>query len=403
MIDVVGGTYFEFCKEPNWFQIFGSGGRAAAAISRLTKRVRLHTYTSGAAQPHVTALANTFGFTVDSHQAETSITFLFGHPLGVPTIRPSLRRIRRLDPIRVAGHVILRFGMLEGEAIVQGDRVVYDPQSSHDPRPFSENGSMAKRLAIVANSAEAEVLSGKNNLRAAARAILTKENASAVVIKRGAHGAFVLTPTYTGFVPAFATDRVWPIGSGDVFSAAFAYYWGEEGKAVTTAARLASIATAYYCETASLPIPRDPHATLGRRLAPILTRKVGNPRPVYLAGPFFTMSQRWLIGEVRDALLGAGAPVFSPFHDVGIGAAEDVVAADLAALDKCSVVLALLDGGDEGTLFEVGYARARGTPVIGFVQNESPEAVKMLAGTDCLLVGDFSTAVYRACWLALAS
>ena len=41
---VVGGTYSEYCYHPEWDQIFGSGGRGAAALSSLgVKKVSLVT------------------------------------------------------------------------------------------------------------------------------------------------------------------------------------------------------------------------------------------------------------------------------------------------------------------------------------------------------------------------
>jgi nucleoside 2-deoxyribosyltransferase len=93
--------------------------------------------------------------------------------------------------------------------------------------------------------------------------------------------------------------------------------------------------------------------------------------------------------------------VFSPYHDVGIGAAEDVVPQDIEALDECQAVLAIVDGADAGTLFEVGYARAKGIRVIAIAENESAEPLKMLRGTGCEVHSDLTTAVYRAAWAAM--
>jgi nucleoside 2-deoxyribosyltransferase len=100
-------------------------------------------------------------------------------------------------------------------------------------------------------------------------------------------------------------------------------------------------------------------------------------------------------------LRGMHMNVFSPFHDVGIGLAEDVVPADIKALEKSTVVLAMLDGMDPGTIFEIGYAVKLGIPVIGLSQNGSEEEVKMLVGTGCILVDDFATAIYRTVWAGL--
>ena len=96
---------------------------------------------------------------------------------------------------------------------------------------------------------------------------------------------------------------------------------------------------------------------------------------------FFTISQRWLVDEVRRELGNLGLEVFSPVHDVGPGPAMVVAPADIAALDECDVVFALLDGLDSGTLFEVGYARAREIPVYALAQSVSTEDLKMIEGS----------------------
>src|SRR3546814_8104813 len=44
MLSIVGGFYIERCIEPQWDEIFGSGGRAAAAITSTGVSVRFHTY-----------------------------------------------------------------------------------------------------------------------------------------------------------------------------------------------------------------------------------------------------------------------------------------------------------------------------------------------------------------------
>jgi nucleoside 2-deoxyribosyltransferase len=64
-------------------------------------------------------------------------------------------------------------------------------------------------------------------------------------------------------------------------------------------------------------------------------------------------------------------------------------------------MLAILDGCDSGTLFEVGYAVKEGIPVIALAQNLRASDTTMLAGsTQCHIVNDFATAVYHATWKA---
>jgi len=329
------------------------------------------------------------------------LRFVYDHGLSVPLIFPALHTVQQSLPIKVSAESALRFGVLEGDVVVDARTAVYDPQSAYNPQPFRKNGSKADRLAIVCNRREAFLLTGESELLAAAKRLLATDAADVVVVKCGSSGALVVEPSGEHQVPAFRTDRVWPLGSGDVFAAAFFYHWGHKNRPPADAALRASKATAYYCDTTTLPLPTDDEEYEAYEALSLrsLTTSGRTPR-VYLAGPFFNMAQRWLVNESRMALSDQGLDVFSPFHDVGFGVAEEVVPADIAALDQCDLVFALLDQLDSGTLFEIGHARAKGTPVIGFCQNTPNEALKMLIGTGCEILDDFVSAIYRAAWIA---
>jgi nucleoside 2-deoxyribosyltransferase len=402
MLDISGGAYFEVCVEPESNELFGSGLRAAAAVSGISKGVRLHTYVSERDRNNLLANAAGFGVQLLTHAIPKSVRFHYLHGLGTPEISPPVHMIQPANPILVNAINVLRFGFLEGEAVVSGTRVVYDPQSPYNPRPFHENKSTAKRLAYVTNLREAAILTGKNKPENMGHVLLKKHRAEVAVIKQGTLGALVVTAERTTTVPPLKTDHVWPIGSGDVFSAAFAHFWAEKKMKPVDAATRASAATAYYCNSRQLPLPRN---YLARTEAfPIVNTKSSKSSKaplIYLAGPFFTMAQRWLIDEARRSLQAQNVKVFSPLHDVGRGDAKKVVPADIDALNRCAAVFAILDGVDTGTIFEAGYARAKGIPVIAFVQNEHQDTLKMLQGTMCEITSDFVTAIYRAVWAAL--
>lgn len=402
MIEVVGGTYYEKCADPEWNQLFGSGGRGAAALTMLAPRVRLHTSAGKAMSHHsdLELLARTFRFELVAHKRSPPLRFTYAHPLAPPRIQSVHDFGRRSAPIEVLGETVLRFGMLECEAIVKGKRVVYDPQSSTRPSPFTENNSQADHLAIIANAAEARAMTGSSDPGTAAERLRRSERAEVAIVKLGPRGAFVRTKSRSKFIAPFETDRVWPIGSGDVFAAVFTHYWGQKGFQPDRAATLASQATAYYCAARSLPIPVLPSKWLGTATASLRLRLKARPF-VYLAAPFFTTAQRWILGEARTALTSCGVRVFSPLHDVGLGPARTVAKADIVGLNRAQAVLALLDGGDEGTLFEVGYARARKIPVVCLAQNVPSMALTMFEGSDCTVVDDLATAIYKVAWSAL--
>lgn len=92
---------------------------------------------------------------------------------------------------------------------------------------------------------------------------------------------------------------------------------------------------------------------------------------VYLAGPLFTAAEREFNARLAARLEAAGYAVFLPQRDApaatGEGYASRVFRADVEALKEATVVVAVCDGAqvDDGTAWEVGYAFARGIPVVG--------------------------------------
>jgi nucleoside 2-deoxyribosyltransferase len=186
---------------------------------------------------------------------------------------------------------------------------------------------------------------------------------------------------------------VFPIGSGDVFTACFAWAWGENGQDPVEAAHTASLGAAQWCGSAAGPSPFNPVDD-----RPTLAPTDVDPR-IYLAGPFFSLSERWLVDLTRDGLRDLGASVFSPFHDVGPGE-QEVAKQDLEGLTGCDAILGLLDGSDPGTFFEIGFGAGK-YPTITYAEKPNPEGWKMVAGTDAEVHDDLSTAVYHAIWAGM--
>jgi nucleoside 2-deoxyribosyltransferase len=364
---------------------------------------RTVTYVGPDYEADLVALCNAFSVTANAETLPQTIAFNYFHGLSTPTVTPLIHTLKPQQPLAIQGDAVLRFGMLEGNAKVQGTRVVYDPQSVFDPRPFAENGSTAEHLAVVLNRAEARILVGDGDAHELAQRVLALMRPQIVIVKQGADGALVVTDSgIREHIEAFETPAVFPIGSGDIFSAAFAALWAEGQVDPVVAARFASLAAAHYCSTRSLPIP--PSESDIREAVPQLSALPPKTRPgkrrCYLAGPFFDLGQRWVVEEAKVALEGQGLEVFSPLHDVGHGQAQVVVPQDLQALDTVDIVFGLVDGLDPGTLFELGYARSKGIPVVAFVQQEDGESLKLLAGSQCRIERDFATAIYRTNWVA---
>lgn len=394
MIQIAGGVYLEHCLSPDWHALYGSGGRAAALLGAATD-VELHTYVARGNLRSLEAQARSFGYGLHAKEAPVTVAFSYVHPLATPVITPAVHRIQQQPALRIDAEVIVRFGMLEADVVVKGGRVVYDPQSAFAPAPFGQNGSTADALAIVANASELRFMTGEADVATAAAALI-RQGAEVVVAKQGPRGATVVTPGGEFAVPAFKGDTVFGIGSGDVFAAAFGLFWGEQRKPPEEAARLASRVTALYCRSRSLPPVEMDAGVIAAQALDEVTAERGK---VYLAAPFFTLGQRWMVEEARTNLLAMGLQVFSPIHDVGPGGRE-VAAADLEGLAECDRVLALVDGGDVGTVFEVGFARARGLFVVALSEAQpiTAEPLKMIDGSGCLVVDDFATAIYRVIW-----
>jgi nucleoside 2-deoxyribosyltransferase len=398
MLQIVGGVYREYCMRPQWQEIYGSAGRAASAIAKLGGEATLHTYLAPCCTEALQARAAFDGFSVRETATSSAVSFSYIHPLATPAIQ---RSSEKLPPIFVSGGLVIRFGMLEGTAVVDAEYAVYDPQDVQDPEAFHKNGSKARHLAIVLNRYEASKLSGVAGTEAEmAHIIAATSGAEVVIIKAGPRGALVVTAGTETWVPAFETDQVWKIGSGDCFVATFGYCWMEKRLSPIDAAQSASRATAYYCATRGFASSVHLTTYNPRALKPAQRYLDGYRPVVYLAGPFFSLAQLWLVEQARGVLTDMGLKVFSPYHDVGHGSAEDVVEMDLNGIRDCDAVLAIGDGLDSGTIYEVGYARAIGKPVVFYAENESREDKKMMQGSDCIICDDFATAMYRTLWAA---
>lgn len=371
-IVIAGGCYFEACEAPHWRALYGSGGRAAQALIDRSP-VTLHTYfpkaREGDLYPFVAA-----GIDVKAADSTSALAFAYFHPLSDPVLAPLRSEIPRLPPIRATGDAVLRFAFVEGEAIVAGRRVVYDPQSVGEFEPFGRNGSSAQELAVVLNTHELRAASQQTDLDAAARALL-ESGAEVVVAKSGVQGAFVHTRgRSSAWVPAFWSDSVFKIGTGDVFSAAFTYAWAHLGQDPIEAAHAASQSVSQYAGSRLLRLPMAGNEPQGRAVG---ARSGGL---VHLVGSTARLADRWLCEEAAWRLqqLGvrvcrledlSGTPPFSGAFLVLADQIEPVALADLARrVDAASIVVL----SETDAAFPEGSLRTR----------------------------DFCTALYWVCWIS---
>lgn len=97
---------------------------------------------------------------------------------------------------------------------------------------------------------------------------------------------------------------------------------------------------------------------------------------VYVAGPLFTPAERRSLEELTAAIESAGFATYLPHRDGGLAPPDrrhtrPLYDADLRALDRAAIVVAVLNGADvdSGTAFEIGYAVARGLPVLALYED----------------------------------
>lgn len=389
-VTVAGGSYRESSRLPAINQLSGSGVRAAAILSGLGHSVTLRTAIDAASIGEVGEVARVGGFELEVADRDYPMAYRYTSPLAIPsaTVPP-----KHTISLEVQADQVVAFGMSDAIITVDSVQAVIDPQNGA-PEMCGLTGPSNPGRCLVLNHREARQLAGQADLEAAGRDLHQRYGTAVVVIKHAVHGALVIETNTITRIGIHPTDDVHPIGSGDAFTAGFAAAWFT-GADPVMAARHASRTAAAYCATGS-PF------TVSDLLAHVADETVPGTGRLYLGGPFFSTAERWLIEHVRDALTALDMPVFSPLHDVGLGG-DDVAVRDVAGLDSASGVLAFLDGHDCGTLFEVGWARARGLPVVALATDPRSSAFTMLRGTECVVVNDLATAVYRASWAALGA
>ncbi|MDO4027415.1 PfkB family carbohydrate kinase [Clavibacter michiganensis] len=403
---ISGGTYREnVVLEDHHEDLGGSGFRAAHALCR--SDTTLYTAVESPLASILSSATELLNFSHVNIGRNKSVGFDYLSPFVTPQIRGFDAILDQT--LTVEGETILAFGMVEkGRRGFSADSIVYDPQTVNDPGLQDILDSRRKRLALSANVVETQGLGGTQDVKAAALAAMRRTGADVAVTKAGARGCLVsdLASGIQEWIGAYPTTSLTKLGSGDVFSAAFAAAWFD-GAETVDAARIASRATAWWCSNGSNRIPSQllsgKHDNTGKYSSTLKELSNDGAQPlVYLAGPFFTPHERWLIDSSRDFLIQAGARVFSPVHEVGLGG-PGVASSDLAGLDSADVVFAILDGWDPGTVFETGWASRQNIPVVAYLSNHNEINTTMLVGTGAEIHSDLTTAMYRSIWVGLGA
>ena len=129
--------------------------------------------------------------------------------------------------------------------------------------------------AITLNDEEIRLLTGEKNLMSAGRALLRK-GPKAVILKKGEHGAMLISGNGTYLLPAFPTEEVRdPTGAGDSFAGGLMGYLAAQQTAdfitMRKALRYGAVAASFNVEDFSLDRLRDVRREdLDRRLLTFL-------------------------------------------------------------------------------------------------------------------------------------
>lgn len=401
MIHIIGGFYKELCLYPEWEYNFGSGGRAAAVLSNFKEEICFHSYVHKNIERDFKYFADVYKIKNRFLPSSEIISFEYYHALSAPNIHTLNNSIITQEQMIINEEIVICYGMMESESpIINATYVVFDPQSESNPSMIFDNGSNISHLALILNVEEGKKFTSEKTIDTIAKAFFKKSsNLEVLILKDGPFGAHLFCNNEYYHVDAYETKNVFKIGSGDVFVAIFGYLWAQDKANPLEAAQKASLATAMYCDNKLLQIERNSLDDINS-IKKIKINKEVFEKKIYLAGPFFTMADRWLIEEAKFQLEKFGANVFSPLHDVGYGRSDFVAKEDLKGVNESDILYAVLNDYDPGTIFEIGYAIAKNIPVVIFIENKTSINMTMFEGSGCIIEDDFSTSIYKVIWEA---
>lgn len=207
VVSVVGGDF-----TPEHGEIFSSRGIDIEGVERMEKEKTF--FWSGR-------------YGEDPNQRETLVTELNCFEKFEPVLPASCRGCQwlllgNIDP-SVQMHVLKQCD--------NSPRVACDTMNFWIEGKLAELRKLMREVDIlIINDGEARMLSGKSNLIQAADEII-EMGPEVVVIKKGEHGAFLVTGDFKFFAPAYPlADVVDPTGAGDSFAGGLMGYLASRGE-----------------------------------------------------------------------------------------------------------------------------------------------------------------------------
>lgn len=393
MISVIGGTYREIDYDYVSMEIFGSGFRCCKFL--LENKIKVNYYTSGNDEvrdylKENKKVYNDFDFKLVENKE--LITFKYSFALDHPNIFPNILNLKKTETIQIKDENIICYGMLETEYSVNGKKVVYDPQTAISPKSFKGIGT-AEQLVYIVNLSEAKSISSQEETIKIKDYFFEEEKVTALIIKNGPFGAKLYYDNKVFTIPSYITDNVNKIGSGDIFTSSFGYYWMERKLPFEDCAINASKSTALFCDKKVYIDLQHFDYNFIKFKCPSIENK-----QVYLASPFFSIAELILIDKIRNAFLEFGVKVFSPFHDIGLGDDEAIAEKDLEGIKKSDIIFCVFDNLDSGTLVESGFSIALDKKIIGYHRTCKETDLLMLKPGKIKLFKNLTSAIYHTIW-----
>jgi sugar/nucleoside kinase (ribokinase family) len=160
-----------------------------------------------------------YGFDLNSRDT------LFTHLNVFETFNPRLPEKYRDTPFVFLGNIGPDLQLSVLEQIKQPQLVALDTMNYWIERTPVELARVLKRVdVLLVNDSEMRQLSGEHNLLKAARQVRAM-GPKIIVVKKGEHGAIMITDGRFFYAPAFPLENVFdPTGAGDTFAGGFMGY-----------------------------------------------------------------------------------------------------------------------------------------------------------------------------------
>jgi Sugar kinases, ribokinase family len=251
-----------------------------------------------------------------------------------------------------------------------------------DPKPNEKSINQAREIlkyttVLLVNEEEALLLSESTDINESIKS-LRNMGPKYTIIKRGHKGCILVDRDKITEIPAYKSNVVCTLGSGDAFGGALAATLIETGD-IEHSVQIGNCVAANFIESLTVETVVDKVAVEKDIHIREKFLAVENlPKKIYLAGPFFSNQEVQWVELVSDRLENAKFTVLSPSRENGIINREtridqrkNIFQSDIDLLNSSDLVVALLDHDDPGTCFEIGYAFGKGIPVLGLKTSQT--------------------------------